>query len=58
MLEAQRHYGKAQMKAQEAGVLTQAAADLDTHQSANIIRIIPWDSVADEDPGLPGRGYL
>ena len=58
MLEGQRHFGKAQVKAQETGILVQAAADLDTHQSANIIRIIPWDSAVDESPGLPGKGYL
>ena len=58
MLEAQRHYGKAQMKAQEAGILTQAAADLDTHQQANTIRIIPWEGFDSGEGDLPGKGYL
>ena len=57
MLEGQRHYGKAAMKAQESSVLTQAAADGDTHQQANIIRIIPWDGGGD-DSELGGKGYL
>jgi hypothetical protein len=58
MLESQRHYGKAQMKAQEAGILAQAAADLDTHQQANIIRIIPWEGFDSGESELPGKGYL
>ena len=57
MLEGQRHYGKASMKAQESGLLTQAAADLDVHQSANIIRIIPWDAGGDDSDSLSGKGY-
>jgi hypothetical protein len=57
MLEAQRHYGKAQLKAQESGILAQAAADLDVHQQANMIRLIPWDS-GEGGEGLGGKGYL
>jgi hypothetical protein len=56
MLEAQRHYGKAQIKAQEASILTQAAADLDVNQQANIIRIIPWDGGGDDNE-VGGKGY-
>lgn len=58
LLEGQRQYSKAQMKGSESGILVQAAADLEVHQSANSIRIIPWDSFGSEDDMLPGKGYL
>jgi hypothetical protein len=44
MLEGQRQYAKAQLKAGEASQLAAAAADLEVHQSASSIRIIPWDA--------------
>lgn len=58
MLEGQRQYAKAQLKASEAAALATAAADQETNQSANIIRIIPWDAGFDTGPGdLPTKGY-
>ena len=41
MLEHLRQYGKAQVKFQEASGLMQIAKDMETHQSASDIRIIP-----------------
>ena len=58
LLEGQRQYGKAQMKGSEAGALIQAAADMETHQSAHIIRMIPWDGGGDDTWELTGKGYL
>ncbi len=60
MLESQRQFTKAATKAQEAGVLIQAAADLEMHQQGNIVRIIPWDSYEtswDEGSAIKS-GYL
>lgn len=44
MLEGQRQYAKAQLKAGEASSLAKTAVDLEQNQSANIIRMVPWDS--------------
>lgn len=43
MLESQRHFGKAQLKYAEAAMAVQTMADMERHQSANIVRIIPFD---------------
>ena len=59
MHEAQRQFTKATAKAAEAGVLIQAAADNETHQQANVIRIIPWDfNVTSLDDSSIKQGYL
>jgi hypothetical protein len=50
MLEGQRQYAKASAKREEAGYLIQAVSDMELHQSANMVRIIPdtygqeWES--------------
>lgn len=41
LLEGQRQFAKAQLKAQEAGALAQSMADLERNQSASAARIIP-----------------
>jgi hypothetical protein len=56
MLEGQRQFAKAQVKAGEASALAAAAADQETNQSANIIRIIPWDS-GFETHDIGTKGY-
>jgi hypothetical protein len=57
MLEGQRQYAKAQLKAGEASQLASAAADLETNQSANIIRLIPWDSGFGTEGEASSKGY-
>lgn len=47
MLESGRHYGKAQLKYQEAAMAAMAMADLERHQSANVVRIIPHEGSAE-----------
>ena len=41
MLEGQRQYGKAQAKMQEAVAMIAVMSDMERHQSASVIRIIP-----------------
>jgi hypothetical protein len=43
MLEGQRQYSKSQLKGSEGSMLLQQAVDMEVHQSASNIRIIPWD---------------
>lgn len=59
MYEGQRQFAKAQMKGSEAGALIQAVTDLETAQSANMPRLIPWDGGGNDDwYELGGKGYL
>lgn len=48
MLEAQRHYSKAAAKIAEASALVSTMADLERHQSAHVVRIIPWVQESDD----------
>lgn len=57
MLEGQRQYAKAQLKASEASQLAAAAADLETHQSASSIRIIPCDAGFENEGNPATKGY-
>ena len=59
MYEGQRQFAKAAAKGAEAGAIIQAMTDLETHQSANMPRLIPWDASGDDSwEGLGGKGYL
>ena len=49
ILEAQRQYGKAQIKMQESGALATAMADLERHQSASCATLVPWDAAMAPD---------
>lgn len=49
ILEAQRQYGKAQIKMQESGALAVAMADLERHQSASCATLVPWDAAMAPD---------
>lgn len=49
VLEAQRQYGKAQLKMQESGALAQTMVDLERHQSASGAQLIPWDAAMGPD---------
>ena len=49
ILEAQRQYGKAQLKMQESGALAQTMVDLERHQSASGAQIVPWDAAMSSD---------
>ncbi len=53
MLERERQYGKAQLKIQEGGALLAQLKRLETHQQANISRIVPVsDGGYDTNPKL------
>ncbi len=49
VMEGQRQYAKAQIKAQEATALAQAMADLERHQSASGISLVPYDAAMAPD---------
>jgi hypothetical protein len=49
MLEGQRQYGKAQIKMQEASMMASQMADLERHQSASAMQLIPWDAAMAPD---------
>jgi hypothetical protein len=49
MLEGQRQYGKAQIKMQEASMMASQMADLERHQSASSMQLIPWDAAMSPD---------
>ena len=49
VLEAQRQFGKAQLKMQESGALATAMSDLERHQSASCATLVPWDAAMAPD---------
>jgi hypothetical protein len=56
MRQAERQYSMAQQHLQAAGAAVAAMADLERHQSAHKVKIIPWVGLG-EAVSLPGKGY-
>jgi hypothetical protein len=56
MRQAERQYSMAQAHLQAASAAVGAMADLERHQSANKVKIIPWYGLG-ETVSVPGKGY-
>lgn len=56
MRQAERQYSMAQQHIQAASAAVGAMADLERHQSAYKVKIIPWHGFG-EQVSLPGKGY-
>jgi hypothetical protein len=57
MRQAERQYGMAGQHLQAASAAVAAMADLERHQSAYKIKIIPWYGFGGPAVSLPGKGY-
>lgn len=53
MLERQRQYGKSQAKVQEASALLNEMISVETEQSGNMPRVIPWAESSSSPYGTP-----
>jgi hypothetical protein len=57
MRQAERQYSMAAVHLQAAAAAVAAMADLERHQSAHKVKIIPWAGFGEQMVSLPGKGY-